>query len=120
MPTKKLNLFDLGKFVVSSITVSDIVLVLGASLLVSLLGLFTPFMNKQIFDSIIPNGTKGDVFPVAGLLTGAAIGAALFGVTRSLILSRLRDKIDISVQSAAMIRIFSLPVSFLRIIRQVN
>lgn len=114
LPAKKLSLLDVGLFLLRSITVGDIALVVGASLLVSLLGLFTPFMNKQIFDSVIPNGTKSDVFPVAGLLVGAAIGSSLFGITRSMVLTRLRDKINLSVQSAAMARIFSLPAAFFK------
>lgn len=114
LPPKKLSLLDLGRFVLRSVTRADIALVLAASLLVSLLGLFTPFMNKQIFDSVIPSGTKSDVFPVAGLLIGAAVGASLFGITRSLILMRLRDKINLSVQGAAMSRIFSLPAAFFK------
>lgn len=114
LPAKKLNLVDLGLFILRGITGPDIAMVLGASLLVSLLGLFTPFMNKQIFDSVIPNGTKSDVFPIAELLAGAAIGASLFEITRSLVLTRLRDKINFSVQSAAMVRIFSLPAAFFK------
>jgi NHLM bacteriocin system ABC transporter ATP-binding protein len=114
LPAKKLNLFDLGIFALRSITKADIAFVLGASLLVSLLGLFTPFVNKQIFDNVIPSGTKSDVFPVAGLLIGVAIGSSLFGITRNLVLTRLRDKINLSVQTAAMARIFSLPAAFFK------
>ena len=117
-PAKKLSLPDLVKFIFRSIARADLALVLGASLLVSLLvsllGLFTPFVNKLIFDSVIPSGTKSDVFPVAGLLIGAAVGSSLFGITRSLVLMRLRDKINISVQNAAMARIFSLPAGFFK------
>ncbi len=114
LPAKKLSLVDLGLFILRSVTKADIALVLGSSLLVSLLGLFTPFMSKQIFDSVIPSGMKSDVFPVAGLLVGSAVGASLFGMTRSLILMRLRDKVNLSVQGAAMARIFSLPASFFK------
>jgi NHLM bacteriocin system ABC transporter ATP-binding protein len=114
LPAKKLQLGDLGRFILRSVTTADIAFVLAASLLVSLLGLFTPFINKQIFDSVIPSGAKSDVFPVAALLTGAALGSSLFGITRSLVLMRLRDKINISVQTAAMARIFSLPAEFFK------
>ncbi len=114
LPARKLKLSDIGRFVLGCVTKADILLVIAASLLVSLLGMFTPYINKQIFDSIIPSGIKNDVFPVAGLLIGAAVGASLFGVTRSLVLSRLRDKINFSVQGAAMARIFSLPASFFK------
>jgi NHLM bacteriocin system ABC transporter ATP-binding protein len=114
LPAKELNLFDLGLFILRGITGADIVLILGTSLLVNLLGLFIPFMNKQIFDSVIPNGIKSDIFPVAWLLVGAAIGSSLFSLNRSFILMRLRDKINLSVQTATMIRIFSLPATFFK------
>ena len=110
----KRNLLDLVIFILRSITAADVAFVLAASLLVSLLGLFTPYMNKQIFDSIIPGGTKGALPPVAALLVGAAIGASLFGLTRSLVLMRLRDKINLAVQNAAMARLFAFPVTFFK------
>ena len=76
--------------------------------------MFLPFMNKQIFDSVIPSGTKGDVLPVAALLIGAAVGSALFGITRSILLVRFRDKINLSVQTASMMRTFMLPATFFK------
>ena len=114
LPAKKLKPADLGLFIIQSVNRGDIAMVLGASLLVTLLGLFTPFMNKQIFNSVIPSGTKSDVFPVAALLLGAAIGSSLFDIARSLVMGKLRDKINFSVQSAAMARIFSLPAAFFK------
>jgi len=113
-PARKLSLTDLAVFMLQSISWTDIAFVMGASLLVSLLGMFLPFMNKQIFDSVIPSGTKGDVLPVAALLIGAAIGSALFGITRSIVLIRFRDKINLSVQTASMMRTFMLPASFFK------
>ncbi len=114
LPAKKLNFKALSVFILQAVTKADYAFVLAASLLVSLLGLFTPYMNKQIFNSVIPSGTKSDIFPVAGLLIGAALGSAMFGITRSLVLTRLKDKINLSVQTAAMARIFSLPASFFK------
>ena len=84
-----------------------------ASLLVSLLGLFCPHEQADL-DSVIPSGTKSDLLPVAALLAGATVGSAMFSMTRSLALMRLRDKISHSVQSAALARLFTLPVSFFK------
>lgn len=114
LPAKRLTIFDLVVFVLRSLTVGDLLFVLLLSLLVSLLGLFTPFMSKQIFDSVIPAGTKSDLLSVAVLLIGATVGAALFSMTRTLALMRLRDKIGHSVQAAALARLFTLPVSFFK------
>lgn len=114
LPAKKLNLIDLCKFIIKSFTKTDFFLILVVSLLVSLLGMLKPIVNKQVFDSVIPSGNKTNVFPVAGLLLGTAIGTSFFGVTRSLVLGRLRDKINIAVLSASMSRMFSLPATFFK------
>ena len=114
LPTKKLSLTDLFRFMLTSITRADILFVLGASLLVSLIGMIMPYMNSQIFDNVIPAGIKSNIVPIGGLLVGIAFATIMFWVTRSVILNRFRDKINISVQSAAMMRLYSLPVAFFR------
>lgn len=113
-PARKLSLIDLGVFMLKSINQADIILILWASLLISLLGLFLPYMNKIIYESVIPSGTKSDVFPIAALLIGAAVAGTLFEITKNIILGRFRDKLNMSVESAAMMRLLSLPATFFR------
>ena len=76
--------------------------------------MFMPYMNKQIFDSVIPSGTKGDLLPAAVLMAGAAVGASLFNMARTLVLMRLRDKVTVSVQIASMTRLYTLPAGFFK------
>ncbi|MEI7615148.1 MAG: NHLP bacteriocin export ABC transporter permease/ATPase subunit [Actinomycetota bacterium] len=114
LPAKKLRIMDLVLFMLKAITRDDIVFVLVVSLLVSLTGMFMPYMNKQIFDGIIPSGIKSNILPVASLLTGVLFGSTIFGIARGIILARLRDKINISVQSATMMRVFALPANFFK------
>lgn len=114
LPAKKLSIEDLGLFMLKTITVSDVIFVLTISLLVALMGMFMPFMNKQIFDSLIPSGIKSNVLSVAVLLIGAAFASTIFGITRSIVMARFMDRINLSVQSAAMSRVFSLPVTFFK------
>ena len=101
-------------FSLRSLSAPDLLFVVGISLLVSLLGMFMPYMNKQIFDSVIPSGTKGDLLPAAVLMAGAAVGASLFNMARTLVLMRLRDKVTVSVQIASMTRLYTLPSASLR------
>jgi len=114
LPSGELGLLDLGLFILRTLTARDFLFIVGISLLVSLLGLFIPFMNKQIFDSVIPSGTKGDLWSVAILMVGATVGASLFTMARTLVLMRLRDKVNIAVQNAAIARMFILPASFFK------
>jgi len=114
LPSRELGLLDLSLFILRSLTARDVLFIVGISLLVSLLGMFIPFMNKQIFDNVIPSGTKGDLWSVAILMVGATFGASLFTMARTLVLMRLRDKVNIAVQNAAIARMFTLPVSFFK------
>lgn len=113
-PLRPLKLMDFLKFRLESISVWDVVWVLIASLGVSLLGLVLPMINKLIFDNIIPGNLREDILPVAALLVGATVGSLLFGISRTLVMSRLSNKMSFASQNAVMARIFSLPVSFFK------
>ena len=112
LPAKKMDLWDLSKFMLGQLNALDIMLILLMCLAVSVLGLFMPYMNQQIFNNVIPSGTKSDVFPIAVLLLGATFGSALFQISRNMVLTRLKDKVTLAMQSATMARLFALPTSF--------
>ncbi len=114
LPLRPLKLFDLLQFLVQSVSRGDILWIVLSSLLVAALGLVTPYLNKLIFDSVIPSGMKSNILPVAGLLFGATISGLLFGISKKLILARVNDKIHFSAECAAMARVFSLPAVFFK------
>ena len=113
-PAKKMAVRDLMVFMLKNITHRDAAFIAAASLLVTAVGLLLPFFNKQIFDILIPAGVKSNIFSVAALLTGVAVGSALFSLTRNVLLTRFGDKLSLTVESAAMMRLFSLPASFFK------
>ncbi|MCL2111984.1 MAG: NHLP bacteriocin export ABC transporter permease/ATPase subunit [Clostridiales bacterium] len=110
---KKLRLTDLAMFMVKSLRVSDLVYVMAISLIVALLGLATPYVNSQLYGTVIPSGIKMNILAVGFLLVGTAIGAILFGVARSLALTRF-SMLFTRVENAAMMRVLSLPVTFFK------
>ena len=114
LPSRPLGYKDLLQLASRSLAVSDWIYILVACLIVSLFGMLTPYMNKQIFNNLIPSGSQEDILPIAGLLIGASVGSVLFSVTRSLVLARVKDKIDVFAQSAIMSRVFNLPIKFFR------
>ncbi|MCL2109600.1 MAG: ABC transporter transmembrane domain-containing protein, partial [Oscillospiraceae bacterium] len=110
---KKLRLVDLALFMVKNLRVSDLIYVVIISLIVSLLGLATPYVNQQLYGTVIPSGIKLNILAVGFLLMGTAVGAILFSLARSLILTRFGG-LFIRVQNATMMRVLSLPVSFFK------
>lgn len=114
LPLRPIRLRDFLKFLLEELSPGDILWVLFASLCAGLLGMVLPYINQLIFDRIIPIGMAENILPAAALLAGATVGGLLFGISRSLVLARLSDKIILAARSASMARIMSLPPSFFK------
>lgn len=112
LPMRKITLRDLLAFMVKGFAVRDIVRLLAVSLLIALLGMLVPYVNKQIFDTVIPNGTRTDIIPVASLLIGATVGGILFNLIRDWMLKRLKEQVSVRVEPAVMARTFLLRAKF--------
>ncbi|MCL2663468.1 MAG: ATP-binding cassette domain-containing protein [Oscillospiraceae bacterium] len=108
---KKLRLPDLTMFMIKNARLSDFIYVMVISLIVSLLGLAAPYVNSQLYGTVIPSGIKTNILTVGFLLLGTAIGSMLFGLARNLVLTRF-STLFVRVQNAAMMRVLSLPVTF--------
>ena len=110
---KKLKLADLALFMIRNARAQDFIFVLVISLIVSLLGLATPYVNSQLYGTVIPSGIKTNILAVGFLLLGTGIGAMLFDLARSLVLARF-STLFARVQNATMMRVLSLPVTFFK------
>lgn len=113
-PEKELKFRDLGAFILKTISFSDIAAILILSLGVSLIGMATPRLNNFIFDKMIPGAQMSKFLPLISVFFGLAVGTAMFSLTQNVLLSRFSNKIDLSVQSAVMMRLFSLPARFFK------
>ncbi len=112
LPPKSLTGKDLLKFVVRVLPTSAAFALLFAALVVSLFGMFIPFINKQIFNNVIPNGILSDLYPMAALFSGVVVGSALIEVMRNKLIYRAKDILQMHLQTAFMARIFTLDTDF--------
>lgn len=114
LPLKKLGLRDLILYIASTLSRADILLVTMASLGVSLLGLFSPYATRLLFDQVIPSGEPGLLLPMAVLLIGVSVSSIMVGIVKTLLMMRVQTKINIPVQAAAMSRLLLLPAAFFK------
>ena len=87
---------------------------LGVSLTITLLGMLTPILTANIFDSIIPNATKNQLVFVALGLGMAALASFMFSLTKSIAFLRVESKTNQKMQSAVWDRLLNLPTTFFR------
>ena len=112
LPLKPLTVKDLLRFTWSVVSGPNALLLALCALVVVLLGMFTPMANKLIFDTVIPTGDAGDLWPITGLLLGVTIGTLLLTLTRNLYVIRIQHIVEMHVQNAVMARTFLLSPTF--------
>ena len=114
LPQTKLGRKDLMKYIGENIVSADLVYFAIAVLSATMLGLLVPYINRLIFAKIIPSGEMKLILPVSVMLLGAAVSTFLINITKNLVMSRIESKLTISVQSAVMMRLLSLPAGFFK------
>jgi len=114
LPLQKISIFDLFIYIVKTLSVSDYVMFALAGLAVTLLGLLFPYANNILFSEAINGENISILFPISLLLMGVTVSTVLIKITKSLIMARIQTKMDIAVQSASMMRLLSMPVTFFK------
>lgn len=114
LPARRLTLRELGHFAWRGLSVTDLVYICLACISVVLLTMFTPYVTKQIFSEVVPSGSAQALLPIAMLLFSATVGLVMLQVTRSLVVFRVKDKLEYALQTALMTRLLHLPTTFFR------
>lgn len=113
-PLKKLKLIDLARYILGILEPSDYILVVLATLIVTLSGMLTPRINYFLFSKVIDNPSMSLLLSTGIFLLCAQIGSLMLGAAKSLVSARIDTKMSISVEAATMMRILSLPAAFFR------
>lgn len=113
-PMREFGMTELLKYMLSLITVSDMVLLLGITGLITLFGFFTPIINKFMFKAVIPRGNSSYILPVVLLLISFGVATMILSISKSFVTQRVSTRIGVAIQPAAMARVLALPASFFK------
>lgn len=113
-PLKKLSPESLMRYMLDCLDTADLVLVVLATLAVSLIGMLMPALNNLLFGKIAFSGNKQLLLTFAILMISVSVSRMLFTSVKALLTGRVNSKLNLSVQSAAMMRILSLPADFFK------
>ncbi len=114
LPQRELKLRDLFRYMMECLTVRDLVSFGLAALAITLVGLLMPRLNYILMGTVVEYGSNQLLVAVVSFLFFATVGSTLFSIIRSLLLNRIRYKLNINVGAATMMRILSLPASFFK------
>ena len=114
LPMRKLELRDLLRYMAGCLTPRDLAGFVFSALAVALVGLMVPGLNRILMGPVIENGSVRLLFAAVSFLFFITVGSVLLSVIRALFLDRIRRRLSLNVSAAAMMRVFSLPMSFFR------
>ena len=99
---------------ISNISKADIFFMVSAAVFMQILGMFTPYVTSVVYNILIPSGSDSLIFPVASLMVGVTLGSLILGVSNKIVTNRFQGRLILTVNSAIMIRLFSLPTTFFK------
>jgi ABC-type bacteriocin/lantibiotic exporter with double-glycine peptidase domain len=108
----KLTVRSIMRYAISCLCMYDLFYCLMACVSVALLTMFTPYVCKLIFSEVIPSGDASQIVPIATLLFSAAAGLTMVQIARNLVVVRIKDKVEYTLQTAVMSRLLQLPATF--------
>ena len=114
LPLKEIHMKELLRYLAKIPSTGDRVVLFTVSLFVTLLGLLTPKINNLIFSHVTMSENTTVLVAAMLLLASVTISTTLFTAIKSLIMGRIQTKMDIAVQSSAMMRILTLPSDFFK------
>ena len=114
LPLRPIDMQDIRKFVMDSVSLRDVLILIVAGISVMLLGLATPHMTRILFSSVA-DGSDLYLLKLIFLVL-LLVTAATFVVTciRQLTLSRITGRISFPLQAAFMMRMLTAPAGELK------
>lgn len=114
LPTRELTIKDLLLYMKNCLTPRDMIGFGAAGLIITLVGLLMPKLNHILMSNVINTGSYQLLWAVVSFMICATVGNVLLSIIRSMLLSRIRFKLNINVSAATMMRILSLPAAFFK------
>lgn len=114
LPMKKLGIPDLLLYMKRCISLNDLLLVIGATLAMTLVGMLMPGITKALTGPVLSAGRKDALVAIAICMLCIAISTQLISSTSGLLMSRIETKTSLGVQASMMMRLMSLPAGFFR------
>ena len=114
LPQKKLRIPDLLLYLKSCISTSDMILIMAATLAVTLIGMLVPRITRILTGPVLASGRTDALIGIAICLICVSLSSQLMGSAEGMLMSRLETKTSLGVEASMMMRLLSLPASFFR------
>ena len=114
LPQRPMNTKDLLRYMFKCLNAWDFISFALASAAITIVGLLTPTLNQILIGPVIASKSMYLFFGAVIFLFFSTLSMILLTITRTLLLTRIRNKLSINTGAATMMRLLSLPAPFFR------
>lgn len=113
-PQKKLSEKELIGYILKTVYKKEYICFALITLAVLLISLMIPALYNVLLGTVIYQSSFMPLVAIAVFLVTTTISINMFSAIKRLMIAKIRNKMKLSVESAAMMRILSLPASFFK------
>ncbi len=113
-PNHALSVLDLVRYMLHTITRSDVIFYLTIMIITTLMGLIQPKLSLLLYNHFIPLGEVTNLFSLGILMLSMALATQILSLSRELVMNRLTLRLSNTIEPAAMMRMLSLPADFFK------
>ena len=113
-PMKKLGLGDIVRYMINSVSTSSYLTVLAMLVLTTLVGMLTPKITHAIYNDVIPSGSMRLFWAILIFFLSVQVGSLMIIMAKTLLDEKISTQMSVSIQSATMARVISLPPEFFK------
>ena len=111
---ENISLFKLLVYMLGCLRISDILIILFATAMITLVGTLYPMACNLLYNQILPAHKNSLLWSVFLIFIGIVVVGALFSVIKNILLSGIRIRMSVMTEAAFFGRCLSLPVGFYR------
>ena len=114
LPQKKIGIPSLMRYILSSLYLSDFLIIAAVTLGVTLIGFLTPRLTNLLYGPVLERKNVSVLAAMAIFMICAGVSRIVISTARDLISACVETRVQLNVESAAMMRVLSLPPDFFR------
>lgn len=113
-PQSSLNIGMLIKYMLGILRFPDFVLIVFVSFLSSMVGILFPRLTNLLYGKVLGSGSVSALIAIALFMLAVRASSLVIDAGGSLITGVVQTRLTLSVESASMMRVLSLPPEFFR------
>ena len=113
-PQKEMGIPDLIRHIIGALKIPDLLMIIGVTLLATSVGKLVPRLTNILYGAVLESGDIPVLMAMAVFMICVRISRLFISMGSNLVSGCVQTRLQLDIESAAMMRVLSLPPDFFR------